>query len=66
VISFLDHLEESRNLSFQEFTLRKIVINLLQQCIKERVDFWKQRSKIKFSTDGDENRKYFHAIATSR
>jgi hypothetical protein len=66
LISFLDHTKESHSLSFQEFTLRRIIISSLQRTIREKVAFWRQRSKIKFTIDGDENTKYFHALATSR
>jgi hypothetical protein len=66
VISFIDHLEESKSLSHLERTLRRLIIRALQRSIQERVGFWKQRSKIKFAIDGDENSKYFHALATQR
>jgi hypothetical protein len=66
VISFLDHLEESRNLSSLELSLCRLLIKILQMIIRERVAYWKQRSKIKFAIEGDENSKYFHAIASAR
>jgi hypothetical protein len=65
-IAFIDHLEESRNLSYLEFNLRKLLIKILQRLIKERVAYWRQRSKIKFAIEGDENTKYFHAIASTK
>jgi hypothetical protein len=27
--------------------------------------FWRQRAKIKFTIEGDENTKYFHALASA-
>jgi hypothetical protein len=66
VISFFDFIEESRNLSTVELNLRRLIIKILQRTIKERMAFWKQRSKIKFAIEGDENSKYFHAIASAR
>jgi hypothetical protein len=65
-IAFIDHLEETRNLSLLEFNLRKLLVKILQRLIKERVAFWRQRSKIKFAIDGDENTKYFHALASTK
>lgn len=66
VISFLDHIEESRALNGLEADLRSTVILVLQRTIRERVSHWRQRSKIKFTIDGDENTKYFHVCASNR
>jgi hypothetical protein len=66
VISLLDHIEESRNLSILELSFRRLTIQILQRLTRERVAFWRQMSKIKFTLDGDENTKYFHAVASNR
>jgi hypothetical protein len=66
VICFLDFIEESRNISPLELNLRRLIIKMLQRTIRERTAYWKQRSKIKFAIEGDENSKYFHAIASAR
>jgi hypothetical protein len=65
VISYLDLIEEHRQLSKPEFNLRHVVIKTLRRAIRSRVDHWKIRSKIKFAIDGDENTKYFHICASN-
>lgn len=65
VISFLDLIEEHRQLSRPEFNLRHVLIKTLRRAIRSRVDHWKIRSKIKFAIDGDENTKYFHICASN-
>ena len=65
-ISILDTLEELRSLSPQEFTLRKVVISVLQRTIREKVACWKERGKIRAAIEADENTRYFHASASSR
>jgi hypothetical protein len=66
VISFLDHLEENRNLNHLELSLRKNVIHALHRTIREKLAHWRQRGKVKAAIDGDENSKYFHVCASNR
>jgi exonuclease III len=57
VISFLDHIEEDWYLNAIERALRATVIFALHRTLRERLAFWRQRSKIKAAIDGDENSK---------
>jgi exonuclease III len=66
VISYLDLIEEHRQLSSPEFSLRHVLIRSLRRALRSRVDHWKTRSKIKFAIDGDENTKYFHICASNQ
>jgi hypothetical protein len=42
------------------------LIKILQRLIGERVAFWRQRCKFKYAIEGDENTKFFHALASHR
>lgn len=65
VIDLLDHIEESRFLSFVELALRRTVIKVLHRTVREKLIYWRLRSKIKTTIQGDENSRYFHASASS-
>jgi exonuclease III len=66
VISFVDHLEESRTLNTLELALRKTVIVALHRTLREKLAHWRQRGKIRATIDGDDNSKYFHVCASNR
>lgn len=59
VISFLDILEESRDLSLQEWNFRAIVQEHLNQLLQ-----YQQRETIKWVKFGDECIEFFHATAS--
>jgi hypothetical protein len=42
------------------------LIKILQRLIRERVSFWRQCCKFKYAIEGDENTKFFHALASHR
>jgi hypothetical protein len=42
------------------------LIKILQRLIRERVAFWRQCCKFKYAIEGDENTKFFHALASHR
>jgi hypothetical protein len=65
VISFLDHIEEAGVLARSELTLHRLAIKALLRVIRERVAFWKERSKIKYAIVVDENSKYFHIVTSN-
>ena len=62
VLLFLDTMEESRDLSVQEWNF--IVREHLDKLLKHQLEYWKQRGKIKWVKLGDENTMFFHATAT--
>jgi hypothetical protein len=66
VLSFLDMLEESRDLTLEEWNFRKIVQEHLANLLEQQRTYWKQKGKIKWATLGDENTKFFHSTATIR
>ncbi|KAE8799802.1 hypothetical protein D1007_24676 [Hordeum vulgare] len=66
VISVLDKLEEGRQLSSLELTLRIAVKLALHRHNKLLAAYWLQRAKIKECTLGDENSSYMHVCASVR
>jgi hypothetical protein len=66
VISFLDAIEEWRDLSVQEWNFRDILNLKLSGLLHQQQVYWRQRGAIKWVKLGDENSKLFHANATIR
>lgn len=64
VIAFLDTLEEARDLSLEEWNVRKIVQEHLQRLLHQQLIYWKQRGTIKWVKFGDECTEFFHATAS--
>ena len=66
VILLLDNLEEIRPLFRQEFNFRKIVKLHLENLLHLQFLYWKKRCTIRSIKVGEENTKFFHAMATER
>ncbi|XP_071676915.1 uncharacterized protein [Lolium perenne] len=66
VILFFDNLEEVRALFIHEFNFRKIVQHQLQRLLKSQHNYWKKRCIVRWMKMGEENTKFFHAMATER
>jgi hypothetical protein len=66
MISFLDTLEEFRDLALEEWNFRKLVQEHLEKLLEQQRVYWKQRGQIKWATFGEENTKFFYASATIR
>lgn len=66
VISFLDSIEEWRDLALHEWNFREILNQKLASLLHQQMVYWKQRGNIKCVQLGDENSKLFHANATLR
>lgn len=64
VLSFLEFLEECRDLSLQEWNFKDILADKLISLLKQQRIYWKQRGTIKWVKFGDEGTKFFHANAT--
>lgn len=64
MISFLDVIEEWRDLSVQEWNFREILNSKLSNLLHQQQIYWRQRGAIKWVKLGDENSKLFHANAT--
>jgi hypothetical protein len=60
VLSFLDTLEEFRDLSLEEWNFRQVVKSNLEHLLEKQRIYWMQRGRIKWATLGDENTKFFH------
>ena len=66
IIAFFDLHEEIRVLSTGERFLRMACTERLQQAIRERAAYWKQRGKFKAIRETDANTAFHHAHATNR
>jgi hypothetical protein len=64
VLTFINFLEEFRDLSLVEWNFRKLLEEKLISLLKQQKTYWKQRGAIKWVTLGDANTKFFHAQAT--
>ena len=65
IIAFFDLHEEIRVLSTGERFLRMACTEHLQQAIRERAAYWKQRGKFKAIREADANTAIHHAHATN-
>jgi hypothetical protein len=66
VIALLDAEGNFRDLNARESVLRISLIAHLARLVKEQLDYWKQRGKVKWVTLGESNSKIFHSIATTQ
>jgi hypothetical protein len=49
-----------------EINFRKSMKLHLASLLKQQLAYWKQRGKIKWVTLGDENSRFFHAMASNK
>jgi len=66
VIFFMDWLEELRPLFSAEFLFRDIIKRHLQRLLLFQQLYWKKRYTVRWTKFGDENTKFFQAMATER
>jgi len=65
-LSFFDKLEEHRDLFQQEADFRSIHKLHIQNLLRTQNIYWRQRFTQRLVQFGDENTKFFHAMATER
>lgn len=69
LMSELDGFEvacEGRPLSDEEITLETLRRQDLDRIIKQEEIYWKKRARVTWIKEGDENTKFFHAVANGR
>jgi hypothetical protein len=66
VIFFFDSLEEYRPLYRAEFNFRKIVKLHLEDLLLSECNYWRKRCTIRWIKQGEDNTKFFHAMASER
>lgn len=64
ILSFLEILEECRDLSVAEWNFKDILIDKLVSLLKQQRLYWKQRGTVRWVKSGDAGIKSFHANAT--
>ena len=64
ILTFVNMLEEFRDLSIIEWNFRKSLETKLTSLLQQHRAYWKQRGHIKWVTLGDASTKFFHAQAT--
>jgi mannosylglycoprotein endo-beta-mannosidase len=65
-ILILDNLEDQRPLFVTEFNFRKIVKLHLEKLLQIECNYWRKRCTIRWVKVGEDNTKFFHAMATQR
>ena len=66
VILWLDNLEDKRSLSRPEFNFRKIIKMHHEHLLHMQYLYWRKRCTIRYIKVGEENSKFFQAMATER
>lgn len=66
VIHFMDLIEEYRVLILSEWNLREIIQRHILKLLAHRRKYWKKRCTNKWMVLGEENTKFFNAVATER
>lgn len=64
IISLLEVIEESRDLTIIEWNFKGILMDKLNQLLDQQRTYWRQRGKIKWIKEGDAGTKLFHATTT--
>lgn len=64
LIALLDIMEESRDLTLQEWNFRDLLQNHLEGLLHRQNIYWKQRSNVKWVKFGDASTEFFHARAS--
>ena len=62
----LDSLENKRNLTIQERNFRRILKNHLLRLLEYQKQYWRKRCTIRWEKFGDEDPKFFKAMASER
>lgn len=62
----LDIVKESRILSAGEAREEQELLTKLKDIQKQEEIYWKQRSRLQWLQEGDENTRFFHAVANGR
>jgi hypothetical protein len=59
IIQLMDFIEESRDLTIQEWNFKNVLVQHLQGLLSNQRAYWKQRGQIKWASFGDAGTKFF-------
>lgn len=65
-IGLLDNLKESRSLTDEETHKENDLRAEMYGILKQEEIYWKQRARVTWLKEGDENTSYFHSVANGR
>jgi hypothetical protein len=66
IILMLDNYEEQRIMHITEWNFRNIIKERLHQLLLCKQEYWRKRCTARWARLGDENRAFFHSMATIR
>lgn len=65
-VDVFDIIKEGRRLSLTELQQEQAILENLRETHRQEEIYWRQRSRLQWLREGDDNMKYFHAVANGR
>lgn len=66
VLDVLDQAKEDRYLSLTKWSYEQLLLERLTEIRNQEKIYWRQRSWLQWLKEGDDNTKFFHAVANGR
>lgn len=65
-VDVFDIIKEGRRLSLTNLQQEQAILENLREIHRQEEIYWRQRSRLQWLRKGDDNTKYFHAVANGR
>lgn len=65
-VEALDIVKDSRRLTLEEARKEQELLDNLNEICKQEEIYWKQRSRLQWLKEADENTKFYHVVANGR